>query len=106
MPTVLTGGLLLIRLTREFAGPGWHADINDSMSRYYFNVRRGEAIFEDHVGVVLPDLSAAWSWAVSDALALIQDGYVDPTSDRCWMEVCDAEHRAVLSFPIGRATLH
>ena len=38
----------------------------------FFNVRRYETIFEDHVGVWLPELKALWAWAIKDSVMLIR----------------------------------
>lgn len=75
------------------------------MGRYYFHVRRDETVFEDHMGTVLPGPTEAWQWALKDAWALVREGLVDRANHRYWIEVCDAEHRAVVTFPIGRMTM-
>lgn len=75
------------------------------MVRYYFHVRRDETVFEDHVGKLLPGLTEAWEWAMEDALALVQDDSLDGSRHSYWIEVCDTEHRAVVTLPISRFTM-
>lgn len=75
------------------------------MTRYYFNLRRDDTVFEDRAVIVLPDVTEAWRWAIRDALSLIQQGWLDRSTHRYWIEICDAERRSVVSVPIGRMTM-
>jgi len=75
------------------------------MRRYYFNVRRDETVFVDHVGVALPSLEEAWTWALNDAAQLIREGEIDRTRHRHWIEVCDEHQCAVISVPVDRTTV-
>jgi hypothetical protein len=75
------------------------------MRKFYFNIRRDSTVFEDTSGVMLADVSAAWLWAIKDALTLISEGHLDRARYQYWIEICDAERCAIVTFPIGYVTM-
>lgn len=83
----------------------FHPDSEWGMVRYYFNVRRDDTVFEDKVGAMLPGAAEAWTRAIKVALALKREGWVNSSEHRFWIEVCDEQHCAIMSFPIGRVTM-
>ena len=76
------------------------------MRKFYFNIRRDSTVFEDRSGVMLAGVTDAWKWAIKDALMLARGDYLDRANCQYWIEVCDAERRAVVTFPIGYVTMH
>jgi hypothetical protein len=76
------------------------------MRKFYFNIRRNNTVFEDKSGVMLADVTDAWEWAIKDALTLVSEDHLDRANYQYWIEVCDAERCAVVTFPIGYVTMH
>jgi len=71
------------------------------MQRFYFNVRRASAVYEDHEGQVLEGRPQAWDWAIRDAQALIDQGAVDGHPEDFWIEILDAKRRPVATVPFA-----
>ena len=74
------------------------------MPRYFLHVTYGARTYRDHEGVELPDLEAAWDYAVSDARDLMcqnADDFQDPVG---WeIQVCDQAGRELLALPFADA---
>ena len=65
------------------------AGYSTNMQRYFFHVRVGNVVYEDHEGAELSDLDAAVSHAINDARNILRD---DPDRGReGWMEVADSQ---------------
>lgn len=58
------------------------------MSRFYFHVRAGEILYEDHEGMELIGVDAAFAHAVDDARTMLRDDPERMNADR-WIEVVD-----------------
>jgi hypothetical protein len=56
------------------------------MPRFHFNIRQNEILFEDMRGAELPDLRAAWAWAIEDARTLLRQDMVTAPMERLWVE--------------------
>ena len=72
------------------------------MAHFYFHIRKEETLFEDRRGGEFPDLKTAWSWAESDARAMIREGQIGGPAGACWMEICDVTGRLVATLPFAR----
>lgn len=78
----------------------------EAMPRFHFNIRQNEILFEDKRGAELPDLRAAWAWALEDARTLLRQDMVTAPMERLWVEIADESGAAVASVPFGRTQLH
>jgi hypothetical protein len=79
----------------------------DFMPQYFFNVRTGPYIVEDHEGSDLADLEAARQEAILDARSAmstaIQQGR--DISRRATIEICDDKGRILMLVPYTDAIL-
>ena len=58
------------------------------MQRFFFHVRQGDLRFEDTQGALLPDIAAAWHWAVQDARLLAGQHVLDAALEEQWRRAC------------------
>ncbi len=72
------------------------------MPRYYFHVRNGPSVDQDHDGMDLPDLEAAHAEALRTASELL--GEVPGFGPQTMIEVTDEAGRMVLTVPFSEAT--
>jgi hypothetical protein len=62
---------------------------------FYFNVRRGLVVYEDHQGAELSGLGEAWDWALQDGQSLIEEGVVEGDLRECSIEILDERRHQV-----------
>lgn len=74
------------------------------MNRYFFNLRSGNEIARDRLGMFLPDLDAARAEALDTCrdLSLMAELSGEPVSD-CELQIADADGEALLAIPVRRA---
>jgi len=73
------------------------------MQRFFFHVRQGDLRFEDTQGALLPDIAAAWHWAVQDARSIAGQNVLDAALEEQWMEIGDESGAVIASMPFTRA---
>lgn len=71
------------------------------MPRYYFNIRQGEMLKEDHAGRELPDLNAACEATAEATLALL--GAKEKAMTGAVVEICDESRRVIATIPVDKA---
>ena len=68
------------------------------MARYYFNVRRGDTVYEDHDGVDLPNLERAIQHAMGDARSImLYEPEIPPAGQ--WIDIVDHQRKALGRVP-------
>jgi hypothetical protein len=72
------------------------------MSKYFFNVRQGNVLFEDRHGADFPDIAAAWNWAIQDVRTLVAQNVLDGQPEEQWLEIGDRTGAIVASVPFTR----
>ena len=73
------------------------------MQKFFFHVRQGNVRFEDTQGALLPDIVAAWNWAVQDARAIANQQALSANPDEQWMEIGDESGAVIGLIPFTRA---
>ena len=72
------------------------------MAQYFFHVRQDRTLFEDRWGCELPDIAAAWKFALSQVRTMIDEDQLSGPIDQQWIEICDRSGKAVVTLPFAR----
>jgi len=75
------------------------------MNRYYFNFCEGQLVFEDHVGMYLPNIEAAKEEAKRTLLDVVALKRSERSS--CAVQIADADHQVVFTvqFCAGKISI-
>jgi hypothetical protein len=72
------------------------------MPHFFFHVRPGNTLIEDRKGEEMPDLLAAWNYAMASARFLIDSDAMSGPIDDQWVEIESADGSIVASMPFRR----